>query len=163
VVSRPSAIVRALVLAAVVLGLAAPLRGAPRARPDGAGQPTPLRSLTTVDGATVKLGEGAGATHLLFVARWCSPCETEVHALRRAAAQLRREGGQVVLVGVSRRQTAQEFAEWARGLGFDGALVFDDGGRVESAFGAELIPWHVVVGSGGRILHSGAGRPAPPA
>ena len=107
--SRPPAIVRALALAALVLGFAAPLPAAPRARPDGVGQSAPVRSLKTVDGGSVTLGEGDGVTHLLFVARWCGPCETEVHALRRAAVQIRRQGGQVVLVGVARRQTAQEF------------------------------------------------------
>ena len=161
-VSRSAAMARALALSALVLGLAA-LPAAPRAKPDAAGQSAPVRSLRTIDGGTLTLGEEAGVTYMLFAARWCGPCETEVHALRRAAVQIRRQGGQVVLVGVARRQTAQEFTEWARGLGFDGPLVFDDGARVESAFGAELIPWHVVVGPGGKIQHSGDNRPALPA
>ena len=161
--NRRREIARALALAALVVCFAAPLPATPRAKSDLAGQSASLRALKTVDGETVRLGEGDGVTYMLFVARWCGSCETEVHALRRAAAQIRRQGGQVLLVGVARRQTAPEFTEWARGLGFDGPLVFDEGGRVESAFGAELIPWHVVVGAGGKILHSGERRPAPSA
>jgi peroxiredoxin len=98
-------------------------------------------------------------THLVFVARWCGPCEAEVHALRREMSQLRRGDYRVVLVGAPQRQTASEFRDWARAIGFEGQLVFDEGGRLERDLGVGLIPWHVVIGSGGQILRSSDKRP----
>ena len=116
----------------------------------------PPRSLTTVDGKVVQLaGRSGGITHVVFAARWCgAPCEQDLVAVRELAGRFARQGMRVVLVGVGKRQTQEEFVRWAGGAGMGGALVFDADGRLEKAFGVSVLPWHVVVGSDGAVLYS---------
>ena len=110
-------------------------------------------ALTTVDGERVDLADGRAVTELVVVASWCDPCEREVAGLRRRLGTLRRAGYRAVLVGVSRRQSSEQFANWARGLGFSGPLVYDGDGSLEKRLGAQLLPWHVVVDREGKTLH----------
>lgn len=116
-------------------------------------------TVSTVEGKPIDLNPAAGVVHLLFAARWCQPCEAEIQAARRLAGSFHREGYQLVLVGIARRQTRQEFLEWARQIGFDGPLVYDEGGQLERAFGAELVPWHTLIGRGKTVLASGDDLP----
>lgn len=127
--------------------LAAGQRGAPAAGP------VPDVTITLPDGTRHRLSEASGVTLFVFGARWCSPCETEVHALRRAQA------GEIVLVGVNRRQTGQEFADWVRGMGFDGPFVYDGDDSLSRAFGVDALPWFVAVGPGRKLLYSSARAP----
>jgi hypothetical protein len=150
----------ALAGAAVVLALA--LAAVAVARAQGAARAVPADlSVVAMDGRAVTFG--AGVTHLVFAARWCGPCEPDVRALRRSVTSGRREGYESLVVGVSRRQSREEFSDWARALGFDGGLVFDDGGRLEKALGAAVLPWHVVIGADRRILWSSDRAPDPAA
>jgi len=125
----------------------------------------PPASLTTVDGKTVPLaGRSGGITHLVFVARWCgAPCEQDLVAVRELAGSFVRQGMRVVLVGVGKRQTQEEFVRWARSAGMGGALVFDADGRLEKSFGVSVLPWHVVVGADGAVLYSADSVPGAPA
>lgn len=152
-------LVLSLALAGTLLlgvGVLAAVRSAGAKNPSTA---TPLRSLTGISGETVPLGQGSGVTCLVFAARWCTPCEASVRALRRDMVHLRRSGSQLILIGTPDRQTREQFADWARSLRFEGALVYDDGGALAQAFGAQLVPWHVVIGPGGQILWTKEERP----
>ncbi len=142
-----------------VLAFAATLALAVPALAEAPARVIPETTFVTSSGETIRPGQGHGVTHLLFVARWCPPCETEVQGLRREMAQLRHAGYHVVLIGVDRRETGAEFADWVRGLGFEGAFAFDDGGRLERAVGAELLPWHAVIGPGRQVLSSSERAP----
>ena len=142
--ARPAA------LAVAVAALACAAAAAPPPPP----APTPL-----LGGGVVRPGEGRGIVHFVFVARWCGPCESEMQALRRLAARMRRADYQLVVVGVARRESPAEFAAWLRALGYDGAAAFDEGGRLERMYGAEALPWHVVVGPGGKVLSAGERTP----
>ncbi len=148
-----------IVAAALCLGALA-LAAGRSANSGGGPQMAPMRSLVTVDGPPAALGEGAGVTYLLFAARWCAPCETDVRGVRREMARLRHTGSKLVVVGAPDRETREQFAEWARGLRFEGPLVYDEGGAVAQAFGAPVVPWHIVVGPGGKILWTKGERPA---
>lgn len=142
---------RAALLGAALCALSA-LAGAARAQ-----APT---ELSTVDGKSLPLG-GGGVTHLVFVARWCAPCEAELRAVRRPLRGARREAYELVAVGAPSRQAKGEFVDWARGLGFDGRLVYDEGGRLAAALKTESLPWHVVLGPGGKVLWSAERAPDP--
>lgn len=128
------------------------------ATPWAAGQELP-RELTTVDGKSLNLADGP--TELLFVARWCGPCEREITLTRRRLAEFQRRGYRVVIVGVVQRQTAQQLEEWARAAGWDGPLVFDQDRALELALSAKLIPWFTVLGADGKPLHNGESAPTP--
>lgn len=131
-----------------------------RPAPDAAGGTAPDLSYSWPQGGVQRLSEAPGLVHFVFVARWAPPSEEEVNALRRLAAQVQRRGSyQVVLIGVAQRQTGDDFAEWTRGVGFDGPRIYDADGRLERAFGVETLPWHVVVGRGRAILASGERAP----
>lgn len=133
--------------------LAAGVVAAPAAAPDA----VPDVPLVDLGGRPIDLRQ-ARATELIFVAAWCEPCGRALTAARRRAGALRRQGYRTVVVGVGTRESADAFARWARGYGFGDALVFDRDGRIEAAFGAEYLPWHVVI-AGGRVVHRGDRAP----
>jgi peroxiredoxin len=143
---------RAACAVAAALAFAGTFLSDPRAAAPESTLPATIQPL---EGGALELNGAQGATELLFVARWCSPCEREIAAARRRQAELQRIGYRVVLVGVSQRQSAEQFATWARGVGWEGALVHDQDGSLERACGAKLLPWHSVIGKGGKLLHSG--------
>jgi hypothetical protein len=109
--------------------------------------------LVTVDGKDLLASGWKGVSELVFVARWCQPCETRLLETRRrgvrGAAAYR-----VIVVGSETRQSEKAFASWLDSLGLDGVRVYDAGGKLEKAFGVRGLPWHVVVGEGGTILHA---------
>ncbi len=144
----PVAIARALPGLVAVALCVAPVRSA---APDVA----PEVSIATRGGEIVKPGTGPGLTHLVFVARWCSPCETELQQLRRRASLLRHGNYRTVLVGVAQRQTGDEFYEWVRATGYEGPAVYDADGALQRAFGVEALPWHAVIGPGKKLLAAG--------
>ncbi|MDH3285449.1 MAG: TlpA family protein disulfide reductase [Acidobacteriota bacterium] len=124
----------------------------PAAASQGAGAPKDV-SVVTVSGERISLGDGSGPTELVFVASWCLPCERAMTGVRRRLGAHRRQGYRVVLVGVSGRQTEEQFTAWAEKFGFKGPLVYDRDGELERIFRAQLLPWHVVVGRDGKLVH----------
>ena len=123
-------------------------------------QPEPPR-FVSVGGQEIPVGK-TGVTEVIFTARWCRPCEKVLSEARRRAAQLRRSGFRVVVVGTPLRETKAEFVAWAKQHGFSSGLVFDGGGALGSRYGAERIPYHVVIGPGGKVLYSGFDAPPVP-
>lgn len=119
----------------------------------------PLEKLVTMSGQTVDLKRDQGVTLLVFVARWCPPCESALAQVRRYMAEHRQNGFQAVVIGVQHRQTAPQFQAWLRGAGYHGLAVFDETGRVQQTLKTEELPWHVVVGPGGQVLHAAVGAP----
>jgi len=118
-------------------------------------------SLTTLAGRTLEIGREPRVALLVFGARWCHPCEKLVPGLRRLAASQGRRGLEVVLVGLAAREDEQAFSRWARETGFEGALVFDGGHRLERRFRVREVPCLVAVGPGGRVLWRGEELPGP--
>ena len=120
----------------------------------------PKVEFKALDGTLLDLQASTGVTtELLFVARWCGPCEREIALARRRQAEFQRQNYRVVIVGVSQRQTAAQLGEWAQGIGWQGVVVFDEGSALEKALGAKLLPWHTVVAPGGAILYNGDASP----
>ncbi len=151
--AAPAAALAAAAVPAFLAALALVLLAAGPARAAEVRVPAQLGS--------VRLDDARGIVHVVFVARWCGPCEAEIHALRRAAPALPRGSYQLVLVGVSLRETGQEFDDWVRGLGVEAARVYDGDGGLERALGVTALPYHVVIGPGRRLLASGDRAPSP--
>lgn len=122
----------------------------------------PRLSLKTLEGQALSPAHPGTVTELLFVARWCPPCEKAVAGARRRLGAFQRKGYRLIVVGTSRRQSLEQFQQWTSQMGLHGPLVYDAGGRAEGAFGAELLPWYVVIDAQGKILHSGS-EPLPQA
>lgn len=120
----------------------------------------PLEKLETLAGPAVHFRREAGATLLVFGARWCPPCETVLAQVRRQAAEFRPRGLQTLVVGVKARQSRAQFQAWLNGLGYQGAAAFDDTGQVQEKLKVDELPWFIVVGADGRILHSARQAPA---
>lgn len=110
-------------------------------------------------GEAIDLRAASGMTELIFVARWCGPCERQTVQARRRQAEFQRQGYRVVVVGVDQRQSADDVKSWTGQIGWEGAVVFDGGKPLEKGFGVKLLPWHVVIGPGGKLLHSSETAP----
>jgi cytochrome c biogenesis protein CcmG/thiol:disulfide interchange protein DsbE len=88
-------VLAAVLLAALSWGLSHPADQAPRSL---VGRPAPELSVSTLDGATVRISDLKGRPLVLnFWASWCPPCREEDPALKAAAQRL---AGQVQFVGV---------------------------------------------------------------
>ena len=148
-VARPLAVP---LLAAALL--AAPGKAAEPERPE-----VRAGDVFSVDGRRVLPAPGGTVTELLFVARWCGPCAGELERARHRAATLRRRGFRLVPVGVAARESAGDFAAWAREHGAGGPLVYDRDGRLERIFEVDALPYHVIVDARGRVLYRGASPP----
>jgi peroxiredoxin len=130
------------------------------AQPPATPAMVPKLELKALDGTALDLQASTGVTtELLFVARWCGPCERETALARRRQAEFQRQNYRVVIVGVAQRQTAAQLGEWAQATGWQGLVVFDEGSALEKALGAKLLPWHTVVAPGGAILYNGDASP----
>ncbi len=139
--------------------VAAGMVGAGGADAAPAGESPKVTEIVALDGRPVLPAPGVKVTELLFVARWCPPCGDELETARHRAASLRRSGYRMVPVGLAARESADEFAAWARDHGASGPLVYDDGGRLEAAFEVEALPYWVILDGAGRVLYRG---PSPP-
>ncbi len=142
-----------IALAVVVVSSLAASAQTPASAPGSATAPKIV--VKTLDDTSLDLQATSGFIELLFVARWCGPCEREAALARRRQAEFQRQSYRVVIVGVAQRQTAAQLGEWAQAIGWQGLVVFDEGSALEKAFGAKLLPWHTVVGPGGAVLYNG--------
>ncbi len=145
---------RAVILAALLMSV-------PSVTESIAGSPLATKRFETLRSGSVAAFKPGTVTDIIFVAHWCgSPCEKEMGEVRRILGKHRRAGFRVILVGVSDRQSKEQFEKWASRFRLGAPLVHDASGAIEKEFGAELLPWHVVIGPRGDLLYKGAEVPS---
>jgi cytochrome c biogenesis protein CcmG, thiol:disulfide interchange protein DsbE len=121
----------ALPVLGAFLGLAGGSRSGSSALTGWEGRPVPELTVTTTDGATIRLSELRGRAVIVdFWATWCGPCVREIPHLQRLASEYPKD---LVIVGISSEgaQTVREFAK-SRQLGYPVATA----GSVPAPFDA---------------------------
>jgi thiol-disulfide isomerase/thioredoxin len=139
------------VLAAVAIALST---GAAFAASAPASIPTapPLTAVDPSTGDAVPLDPSQGPMQLVFLATWCRPCLAEIPKLQDLEDRWKPDGYRVFLVAVATRQTADRLREWQAQGPLPGKLLFDAGGAVAAALGADSVPTHILVDRRGRIV-----------
>ena len=145
---------RRLVLLALVLAVAAPLR----ADTVRAGDPAPAFSLASRDGGTVALSDLRGMVVCLdFWATWCATCKAALPALDALARRPGLEGVRFLAVNVDREgETADRWL--AQHLPSPRlTMLRDGGGALLARFGAAGMPALYVIDREGVVRHVEAG------
>lgn len=119
------------------------------------GTRAPRLVLTTIDGATIDLGNvyGKQAVYLKFWATWCVPCRQQMphfeHAYETAGPDLA-----VVAIDTGFNDSVGEVQKVRKQLGLTMPIVVDDG-QAGAAFHLRVTPQHIVIGRDGRVLYMG--------
>ena len=134
-------------VAALVVALLVPVPTS-EARTEAAPLPADLE-LTTLDGATIRMGDLRGKVVLLdFWATWCKPCRMSLPHLRHLHEQLADQPFEII--GVSVDQDEQVLRAYLEEEGVDWTQVWDPGQEATYAFGVRGFPFYLVIDHEGR-------------
>lgn len=116
--------------------------------------PAPDFTMTTAEGATVKLSDFRGRPVLLnFWASWCGPCASEMPAIQAAWEQSGADVDFVIvnMTGMSgeTEQTAKDFLQQN---GYTFPAYFDANSSAARAFGVSSIPQTYLINAEGNII-----------
>ncbi len=147
----------AAALAIAAVGLSTTLSFAPTdAEAADIGQPLPVASVPSADGAPLQLHDGkAKVTYVDFWASWCGPCRQSFPWMNRMQAKYGPQGLRIVAVNLdASRSDAQAFLKEVPSTV---SLGFDPKGDSARRAGVRAMPSSVLLGADGRVLmqHSG--------
>ena len=109
----------------------------------------PLAGIDPVTGNELVLEADGRLTHLVFFATWCPPCLAEFRALADLEARWQPDGYRLVLVAIPQREDAARLARFISDELPPGQVLFDRTGALQSRFGIEAVPGHVLLGADG--------------
>lgn len=123
-----------------------------------AGMVVPAVKATTLTGDTITIGDppSGGRQVLLFLTTTCGYCRETLPAWRQLAAALRSSAEGVEVIGVSLDSPAAT-VEYVRKESLTFPIVELPDARMRSLYRAKGVPITLVVGDGGRVLHSRMG------
>jgi len=140
------------------------VRNLRKLRAPAPGRLAPAFSVRGIDGRQHQLSDYRGKVVVLdFWASWCGPCREKFPLLEKLQDQFGWRGLQVLAVNIESQADAAAFmdkrdrARQQSGQGRSGVIaLFDDAG-VAFSYGVQTIPYVVVVGRDGSIVHVHAG------
>ena len=120
------------------------------------GTPAPPMVLTTIDGATIDLGQlyGRKAVYVKFWATWCVPCREQMPHFQKTFEQAGADLA-VIAIDVGFEDSVAQVRKYRHEVGLTMPIVFDHDGRLGEAFRLRVTPQHVVIGRDGRIAYVG--------
>lgn len=149
---------RAAPLLLCLLAVGCATAPAPRARPQGVGEPIPDLVLQPLSGeGEIRLRSLRGKVVLLDLwASWCAPCKDEMPILDDLAARLRPEGIEFVAVSIDEDRAAAEAFLRTRAR-WNLTLAHDPEGRVPDLLQPPKMPTSYVIDAEGVVRHVNAG------
>lgn len=109
----------------------------------------PLTGIDPVSGNKLVVEPDGPLTHLVFFATWCPPCLAEFRALADLEARWQPDGYRLVLVAIPQREDAARLARFMSDESPPGQILFDRTGALQSRFGIDAVPGHVLLGPDG--------------
>jgi thiol-disulfide isomerase/thioredoxin len=120
-----------------------------------AGMPAPLVESTDFDGNTVSITNDGRPKIIIFLAHWCSVCQTEVPVVQNwVDAGLQPDGIDLYSVATSVSESRANYppSEWLEGEGWTAPVLLDDTAySVGDAFGLNAFPFWVFVNADGTV------------
>ena len=145
-------LVALLVIAAVALGTNKPAKlGLTEMN-----RPAPDITLTTLDGATLRLSDLRGKIVLVnFWATWCEPCKTETPDLVAAASDFKDRGLEIVGINLTDQDSDLDaIRRFVRLYGIPYPIMLDPEKKAQNAFGIYPIPTSYFIDSTGTIRYT---------
>ena len=121
---------------------------------DGLGPPGTQVSLDSLRGRTVVVN---------FWASWCAPCKDETPILNTVAERYRKQGRNVVVLGVDVQDLRENALDFARSTGVAYPLLRDGTDDAMRAFEVPRLPESFVIDPSGRIALHVIGQVVDPA
>ena len=107
-------------------------------------------TLTTLDGATVRLSDLRGKAVLInFWASWCGPCRAEMPHIQAAYEKHTNDG--LVVLGVDQAESPATVARFVDEFGLTFPIPLDSDGQVSAAYQARALPTSFFVDAEGVI------------
>jgi peroxiredoxin len=124
------------------------LPGTSKVPPPQLGQPAQDFTVTTIDGARVKLSQFKGKpVWLVFGASWCTACQAEVPEIEAAYKEYAPQG--LVVLGVNIAEGQDAVRDYARRVGITFPIGADPDSAVADAYRVSAIPAHFFIDRGG--------------
>lgn len=121
-----------------------------------AGERPPALSLKDLSGKRHDLSGYRGKVILVnFWASWCSPCLTEMPAMRRLATAMRDRPFRILAVNVG--ETKSQVWRFRKLLDLNFPTLLDGNGEVGRAWQVNIFPTSYVIDTNGRIRYRGTG------
>ncbi|MDK9700659.1 MAG: TlpA family protein disulfide reductase [bacterium] len=116
----------------------------------------PSVTLKGFDGNAVELSQywENGPVLIDFWATWCTPCKESLPHFDEIYAKYKDKGLQVLAISVDAPKSMSKVQPFIVGEGFTFTTLLDPNSEGLKAFGAKNIPHTVLVGKGGKILHT---------
>jgi peroxiredoxin len=111
------------------------------------GEPAPTFALPAVNGGRVALQDLRGRQPVLLVvwATWCPPCIQEFPELKRLHHDFSRRGLQILAIGVRYEQSAEQVREFARDMGLQFPVLYDESSEMVHDYGISAIPSNYLI------------------
>lgn len=141
-----------VLFSACSIWLKADLRAAPdEDGPLPTGTPAPAATFETLEGKAVELAEvtaGHPVVLINFWATWCQPCRIEMPLLQRIYEEHGDRGLEILAVTNESPAVVREFLEEHD---YTFPILLDPRGEASEAYGVEVLPTSVLIGSDGKV------------
>jgi peroxiredoxin len=115
------------------------------------GRDAPGFSLPTREGKPVELKEFRGkVVYLDFWASWCGPCRKSFGWMNEVQAKYAAQGLQII--GVNLDEKTEDAARFLKETPAKFTLLFDQGGKLPTAYGVKGMPTSYLIGRDGKVI-----------
>jgi peroxiredoxin len=147
---------RLALVGALILSIVLSLGVESRAEKAESGRAAPDFTVTTLDGARVRLADLKGKVVFLNIwATWCPPCRQEMPSMVKFYEMFRTKG--LEIVAVSEDQDLQALRKFVKAYGVTFPVAQDEGKRVFGLYQATGVPETHLIDKGGVIRASQLG------
>jgi peroxiredoxin len=121
------------------------------------GQAAPDLTVTSLDGATIKLSELRGKVVLLnFWATYCDPCRAEMPAMEKVYKEVVDKGGTVV--AVDQKESGATVSKFVTEFGLTFPVALDEKGAAAAVYGVQYMPTSFFLDKEGIVRYMKVGQ-----
>lgn len=115
--------------------------------------------LDEIDGTVSKMSDylRQGPVYITFWALWCEPCKQELRALKGIVERNKDEAFTVLAVNQDTPKSIAKVKAYVSSQGYTFPVVLDPNAQILQALNGQVLPFSVLVGKDGKIIHTRTG------
>jgi len=116
-------------------------------------------SLDELDGSVSKMSDylRQGPVYVAFWALWCEPCKQELRALKGIVERNKDEAFTVLAVNQDTPKSVAKVKAYVSSQGYTFPVALDPNAQILQALNGQVLPFSVLLGKDGRIIHTRTG------